>query len=140
MIVYLWVAAGSAIGGLLRFFITRLMLSASASFPWSTVVANVLGCFLIGFFGTLTLDGSRFAVSENIRLFVMVGICGGFTTFSSFTLETLDLFRSGSWNRAFANIALSLALCLASVAAGHYLAQRGTHRAAIAQTREEELG
>jgi len=85
----------------------------------------VLGCLVIGYFGTLTLQGERYAVSDNLRLFVMVGLCGGFTTFSSFSLQTFDLLRAGAWGRALANIAASVVLCLAAVAAGHLLALHG---------------
>ena len=77
---------------------------------------------MIGFFGTLTLAQGRFPVSENTRLFVMVGLCGGFTTFSSFSLQTLDLMRSGAMMRAATNIVASVAFCVAAVAAGHLLA------------------
>ncbi len=135
---YIWVAVGSALGGLLRYAIIRWMMPLSVGFPVGTVLINVLGCLLIGYFGTATLSGSRYAVSENIRLFVMVGICGGFTTFSSFSLQSFDLLRAGAWGRALLNIALSVILCLASVAAGHLLAQRTFLRAAIAQTATEE--
>ncbi len=68
----------------------------------------------------------------------MVGICGGFTTFSSFSLQTFDLLRSGSWGKALANIVLSVILCVAAVAAGHYLAQHSATDTAIAETAEEE--
>lgn len=137
--VYVWVALGSALGGVARFGLTRLMLPISAQFPWSTVCINVLGCFIIGFFGTLTLAGGRFAVPETARLFVMVGVCGGFTTFSSFSLQSFDLLRSGAWGRALGNVVLSVVLCLAAVAAGHSLAQRTNCDRAIAQTRTEEM-
>ena len=93
----------------------------------------------MGFFGTFTLASGRFAVSENIRLFVMVGLCGGFTTFSSFSLQTFDLLRSGAWGKALANVLLSVVLCFAAVAVGHILAQQTVFRAAIAETREEEF-
>ncbi len=136
---YLWVTVGSALGGLLRFTITRLTLTISAGFPFGTVIINVIGCFVIGFFGTLTLQSGRYAVSENIRLFVMVGLCGGFTTFSSFSLESFDLLRSDAWGRALINIVLSVALCLFSVAAGHRLAHHWTARLAIAETATEEF-
>ncbi len=135
---YLWVAIGSAIGGLARYSLTRWTLEWSSSFPWGTVLINVLGAFVIGFFGTFTLASGRFAVTENTRLFVMVGLCGGFTTFSSFSLQTFDLLRSGAWGKALANVLLSVVLCFAAVAAGHLLAHHSVARAAIAETREEE--
>ena len=94
---YLWVTVGSALGGLLRFALGKLMLSfdVSIGFPIGTVLINVLGSFVIGYFGTLTLHSGKYPASDNVRLFVMVGICGGFTTFSSFSLQTLrsDTFR-----------------------------------------------
>jgi len=136
---YLWVTLGSAIGGLLRYAITRLTLTFSINFPFGTVLINVLGSFVIGYFGTLTLQSGKYPASDNLRLFVMVGICGGFTTFSSFSLQTFDLMRSGGWGRALANVVLSVVLCVAGVAAGHRLAQQSVNQAAIAETAEEEF-
>ncbi len=137
---YLWVTIGSALGGFLRYTLTRMTLSINTGFPFGTILINIIGSFVIGYFGTLTLQSGRFAVSGNLRLFVMVGICGGFTTFSSFSLESFDLLRSGQWGRAVANIVLSVALCLAAVAAGHRLAQRLVPGTAIAETAEEFTG
>jgi CrcB protein len=136
---YLWVTIGSALGGLLRYTLTRLTLNISNGFPLGTVMINILGCFIIGYFGTLTLHTGRYAVSPNLRLFVMVGLCGGFTTFSSFSLESFDLLRSGAWARALANILLSVTLCLAAVAIGHRAAQHWNSEIAIAETPAEEF-
>ncbi len=139
MNLYVWVALGSAIGGALRFALGREMMPQhSASFPWSTVLINVLGSFVIGFFGTLTVAGSRFQVPDSVRIFVMIGICGGFTTFSSFSMQSYDLMRSGAWGKALLNMGLSVLLCLGAVALGHVLAQQSSHAIAIAQTKEEE--
>jgi len=135
---YLWVTIGSAIGGLLRYILTRLTLNFSAGFPYGTILINILGSFVIGYFGTLTLQSGKYAVSENLRIFVMIGLCGGFTTFSSFSLQTFDLMRNGAWVRALGNVVLSVVLCVAAVAVGHLLAQRSVARWAIAQTAEEE--
>jgi CrcB protein len=135
---YLWIALGSALGGVLRYALTRATLNIDNGFPYGTILVNILGCFVIGFFGTLTLHGDRYAVSDHMRLFVMVGICGGFTTFSSFSLQTLDLARSGAWGRAFANVCVSVVLCFLSVAAGHMLAHRMVAREEIAQNKVEE--
>ena len=135
---YVWVMVGSALGGVLRYTLTRLTLTVSAGFPFGTVLINVLGSFVIGYFGTLTLQSGRYAVSDNVRLFVMVGICGGFTTFSSFSLQTFDLMRSGAWGRAMANVVVSVVLCVAAVGAGHMLAHRVVAQDAIAETAEEE--
>ncbi|MCL2659543.1 MAG: fluoride efflux transporter CrcB [Acidobacteriaceae bacterium] len=136
--IYLWIALGSALGGVLRFAITRATLNLDQGFPFGTVAINILGSFVIGFFGTLTLASDRYAVSDNVRLFVMVGICGGFTTFSAFSLQTFDLMRSGAWARALANVAVSVVLCFLSVAAGHMLAHRAVAREEIAQNQVEE--
>ena len=136
---YLWVTLGSAIGGLLRYTITRWTMHISLGFPYGTVFINVLGSFAIGYFGTLTLQSGKYPASDNLRLFVMVGVCGGFTTFSSFSLQTFDLMRSGGWGRALANVGLSVVLCVAAVAAGHRLAQQSVNQAAIAETAEEEF-
>ena len=136
--IYLWVAIGSAIGGVLRYAIARAMEPVSGGFPWGTFVVNVAGCMVIGFFGTLTLAGGRYAVAENWRVFVIVGFCGGFTTFSSFSLQTFELLRTGRWGLALGNLLISVVVCLIAVAAGHRLAQRSTDRAAIAQTADEE--
>jgi CrcB protein len=135
---YLWVTVGSALGGLLRYAITRMTLSISSGVPYGTILINVLGSFVIGYFGTLTLQSGKYPVSDNGRLFVMVGICGGFTTFSSFSLQTFDLVRSGAWGKALANIVLSVVLCLTAVAVGHRLAQHSVPETAIAETAEEE--
>ncbi len=136
---FLWVTLGSALGGLLRYAISRWTMTWSVGFPYGTVFINILGSFVIGYFGTLTLQGGKYPASDNLRLFVMVGICGGFTTFSSFSLQTFDLLRSGFWARATANAVFSVALCLAAVAAGHGLAQQSVQRAAIAETAEEDV-
>lgn len=139
MAPYLWITAGSALGGTLRYALSRLTLDSSTSFPWGTILINVLGCFVMGFFGTFTFPGNRFEVPENIRLFVMVGLCGGFTTFSSFSLQTFDLLRTGEWSRALVNVALSVVLCLGAVALGHVAASHSNTIFAVAATREEEF-
>jgi len=140
MMSYLWVMVGSALGGLLCYAISRLIVSfdVSIGFPIGTVLINVIGSFVIGYFGTLTLHSGKYPASDNVRLFVMVGICGGFTTFSSFSLQTFDLIRSEAWGRALANIALSVVLCLTAVAVGHRLAQHWVPEITIAETDEEE--
>jgi fluoride exporter len=136
---YLWVMIGSALGGVLRYALTRITIPISYGVPWGTIIINVLGSFVIGYFGTLTLQTGRYPASDNLRLFVMVGVCGGFTTFSSFSLQTFDLMRSGAWGRALANVVVSVVLCVAAVGAGHMLAHRSVPQVAIAETAEEEF-
>ncbi|GAU85899.1 fluoride efflux transporter CrcB [Bosea sp. BIWAKO-01] len=132
---------GGAIGTLARYLISVWALPISRDLPWGTILINVTGSFVIGLFGTLTLASGRFPVSDNVRLFVMVGLCGGYTTFSSFSLQTLDLMRSGAMLRATANIALSVLLCVGAVALGHLAAaQFGDQELQIAQTAIEEEG
>ena len=135
------VAAGGAIGTLARYGIAQAMAPVSQSLPWGTIAINIAGSFLIGAFGTLTLAGGRHAAPESIRLFVMVGFCGGFTTFSSFSLQTFDLLRAGAPGRAAVNVVVSVAVCLVAVAAGHYAAARLNGSAqAVAQAEMEKLG
>jgi CrcB protein len=92
------------------------------TFPWGTFAVNVIGSFIIGFFATLTGPDGRVYVGTTGRQFVMVGICGGYTTFSSFSLQTLNLMNDGEWFRAGANIGLSVLCCLVAVWVGHLAA------------------
>lgn len=133
------VMLGGAIGTLARYVVSVLALPLSRELPWGTIFINVSGSFIIGLFGTLTLADGRFPVSENLRLFVMIGLCGGYTTFSSFSLQTLDLLRGGALGRAALNVAGSVVLCVAAVALGHAIARHfNGGEAPIAQTAIEE--
>jgi fluoride exporter len=135
----LYVTIGGALGSLARYAISVWALPMSRDLPWGTIGINIAGSFVIGFFGTLTLAQGRYPVAENLRLFVMIGICGGFTTFSSFSLQTLELIRGGAVLRAGANIVLSVVLCVAAVALGHFMAARiNGHAAPVAQLPIEE--
>lgn len=116
------IMAGGALGTLARYLVSVLALPISSDLPWGTIIINVTGSFIIGFFGTLTLAHGRYPMSEMTRLFVMIGLCGGYTTFSSFSLQTLDLLRSGATLRALINIVASVVLCVGAVAIGHALA------------------
>ncbi len=120
----LLVMAGGALGTLARYLVSTWALPVSSQLPWGTIIINISGSLLIGFFGTLTLANGRYPASESLRLFVMIGLCGGYTTFSSFSLQTLDLVRSGGLARAALNIGLSVVLCLGAVAVGHVIAER----------------
>jgi fluoride exporter len=135
------VVIGGAIGTFARYAISVLALPISRELPWGTIIINVTGSFIIGFFGTLTLATGRYPVSENVRLFVMIGLCGGYTTFSSFSLQTLDLLRAGAVIRASINIGASVLLCVAAVALGHLIAaQINAGAKQVAQIQIEEEG
>lgn len=115
-LVYLWVAVGGALGSVFRFMLSGLVgRFAGEAMPWGTLAVNVIGSFVIGWFAAAATSGGRVFATPEFRTFVMVGLCGGFTTFSSFSLQTLALFEDGAPVRASANILASVALCLASV-------------------------
>ena len=123
MLMYLWVAIGGAVGSVGRFWLSGLIANRFGStFPWGTIIVNVTGCLVIGFFNTLTGTEGRWLVPPAARTFFMIGICGGYTTFSSFSLQTLNLVNDGEWLYAGANILFSVVLCLAGVWLGHVLA------------------
>jgi fluoride exporter len=111
-----WIFLGSGLGGLLRFLCSGLVARAfGETFPWGTLLVNVIGSFLIGLYAIVTGPDGRLLVGSTARQFVMIGVFGGYTTFSSFSLQTLNLARDGQWALAAANIILSLVLCLGGV-------------------------
>lgn len=119
----LLIGLAGAAGTLLRYWVGLATMRWSQVLPWGTILINVTGSFAIAFFGTLTAASGRLPVSETGRLVFMVGLCGGYTTFSSFSLQTLDLLKNGTPGRALLNIGLSVVLCMASVTAGYMAAQ-----------------
>lgn len=123
MAAYFWIAVGSAIGGIARFWCSGVVARMfGETFPWGTLLVNVSGSFIIGFVATLTAPDGRIFIGSTPRLAVMAGFCGGFTTFSSFSIQTLNLLNDGEWLYAGGNIVGSVVLCLAAVWAGHILA------------------
>ena len=124
MLTYLYIALGGAIGSVARAWVANTVVRLlGPHFPWGTIFINISGSFVIGLFAALTASEGRFSTNPDARAFVMIGICGGFTTFSSFSLQTLDLARDGKLGAAFANIALSVILCLVAVTAGYASAE-----------------
>lgn len=120
MLAYLWVAIGGALGSLSRFWLSGLVEARFGSvFPWGTLIINVTGSFLIGIFAALNEPDGHMGASPSFRQFFMVGICGGYTTFSSFSLETLKRMQGGNWLYAGGNVVFSVVFCLVAVWLGY---------------------
>ncbi len=123
MVSYILVMLGGALGTGARFCVSGFVAeSAGESFPLGTLVVNVTGSFVIGFLAAFTAPEGSVLVSPRARQFLMIGVCGGYTTFSSFSLQTLDFVRDGDWLKAFLNTMLSFACCLGAVWLGRILA------------------
>jgi CrcB protein len=120
---YLLVALGGAIGTVARYWLSGVVAQmVGETFPWGTLLINVTGSFVIGFFAALTGPDGRVFVGATGRQFVMTGICGGYTTFSAFSLQTLNLLNDGEYAHASAYIVASVVLCLLAVWIGAVLA------------------
>jgi CrcB protein len=119
----LLVAIGGALGSLARWWVSlAIARSLGPAFPWGTLLANVSGCFVIGFVAGWSNGNGRLVESDAARNFAMVGFCGGYTTFSAFSLQTVEMLQAGDLARAGANVAASLVLCLVATWAGYALA------------------
>ncbi len=127
MLAYLWVAIGGAFGSVSRFwlngFISAKFGEAAQTFPLGTLIVNVSGSFLIGILAALAVPEGRMDSQSRAfaTQFLMIGICGGYTTFSSFSLQTLNLLREREWLYAGGNIILSVVLCMIAVWLGYLL-------------------
>ena len=120
---YFWIFVGSALGGIARYWCSGVAARLiGETFPWGTLIVNVVGSFIIGFFATITGPDGRWLVSTTGRQFVMVGLCGGYTTFSSFSLQTLNLMHDEEWLFVGLNISGSVILCMLAVWLGHLAA------------------
>ena len=123
MLNYVCVGLGGALGSVARFWFSGLIARQfGETFPLGTLLVNVSGSFAIGFFATITDTEGRWLVSPAFRQFFMAGVCGGYTTFSSFSLQTLNLAQDGEWLKAGANVLGSVACCLIAVWLGHLAA------------------
>ena len=117
---YVWVALGGALGSVARYASAGLVARAvGLAFPWGTLLVNVSGSLAIGVLAALVAADGRPLVAGDARAFLMVGVLGGFTTFSSFSIDTLNLARAGAWGAAGANVVASVVLCLVAVAIGY---------------------
>jgi len=122
MQTYLWIGLGGAMGSMARHWMNGAVATlAGIGFPWGTLAINVLGSLIIGIAAAAMTHEGQLPNSDDARLFVMVGLCGGFTTFSAFSLQTLALLQGGQWLSAAANAVLSVTLCLGAVWLGYAL-------------------
>ena len=124
---YLVIGLGGALGSMLRFGIAgaidlKMIKAGGLIFPLGTIIVNITGCFIIGFMATISATEGRVLLSPLTRNFIMIGMLGGYTTFSSFSLQTLALAQGGQWWAAAANVLISVVLCLVGVWLGAMLA------------------
>lgn len=124
MVAYLWIALGGALGSVGRYWLNGIVSARfGETLPLGTLAINVIGSFLIGILGALTIPEGWMSSEPRAfaTRFLMIGVCGGFTTFSSFSLQTLNLMREREWLYAGGNVLLSVALCLIAVWLGFLL-------------------
>lgn len=124
MLAYLWVALGGALGSVARFALSGLVADKfGPAFPWGTLAVNASGSLLIGVLAGLALPEGRLDPGSRtfVTQFLMIGVCGGYTTFSSFSLQTLHLLRDREWLYAGGNVLLSVLLCMIAVWLGWQL-------------------
>lgn len=118
---YLLVAAGGALGSVGRAWVGVIVARLlGMEFPWGTMIINIVGSAVIGVVAATAFLPSRSMVGPELRVFLMVGVCGGFTTFSSFSLQTFELLTEGRMAAALANVVLSVGLCILASAAGYF--------------------
>jgi CrcB protein len=116
------VAVGGAVGSVARFWLASAMtVLTGPRFPWGTLLINVLGSFVIGLVAGFTLTPVRVSMAPDIRIFLMTGVCGGFTTFSAFSLQTLELLQNGDVVPAFGYAIGSVVLCVIATYCGWLL-------------------
>jgi len=116
MLNYFWIMVGGALGTGARYWLSGFVASRGGEFfPLGTLVVNITGSFAIGFFSGMADPAGRLLIGPRFREFFMIGLCGGYTTFSSFSLQTLELVHDGDWLKAGANVMLSVVCCLVAV-------------------------
>lgn len=113
MLETLWIGLGGILGSIARFWLSWFVHQfLGTEFPYGTLSVNITGCFCAGFIGTMAEE--RYLFSPHTRMFLLIGVLGSFTTFSSFGYETLELFKEGSFLRASLNVGSNVFLCLLS--------------------------
>jgi len=118
----LCVFVGGGLGALCRWWVSGWVAArVGETFPWGTMVVNVTGSLFVGFLAGLVSPDGRWWAPPEVRAFLILGFCGGYTTFSSFSLQTLTLLQDGQWWGAAGNVVLSVGLCLVGVWIGHAL-------------------
>lgn len=117
---YLLVALGGGLGSVCRYAIGHLLTRQSLAFPWSTLAANVIASLILGFLTGLSL---KEGMSPSLKVLFMAGFCGGFSTFSTFSAETMYLVQDGRPDLAMLNIMLSVTACLVAVYLGYWVHQ-----------------
>jgi CrcB protein len=124
MLNYILIALGSAAGGITRYWASGAVANRiGQSFPWDTLFVNVTGSFIIGFLAAMSAPEGRWLIGPYARNLLMIGFCGGYTTFSAFSLQTMNLLQDREWLYACGNAVLSLVLCLVSVWLGNVFAE-----------------
>ena len=122
MLSYLWVSLGGAIGSAARFWVSGVVADRlGPTFPFGTLTVNVTGSLVIGVLAALADPAGRSFLTPSAREFLMIGVCGGYTTFSSFSIQTLALAQEGEWWRAGTNAVASFAFCLLAVWFGYFV-------------------
>lgn len=119
---YLFIGLGGFLGSISRYWLSALIHKfAGMNFPYGTLTVNVIGCFAIGLL--MTMFQEHFVENPNIRLFLIIGVLGGFTTFSSFSFDTLALMKAGNFLSAGVNIVASVTVCLMATWIGYYIGE-----------------
>ncbi|MBI4007171.1 MAG: fluoride efflux transporter CrcB [Planctomycetes bacterium] len=114
MLETLWIGLGGILGSIARFWLSWFVHQfLGTDFPYGTLLVNITGCFYAGFIGTMAEE--RYLFSSHTRMFLLIGVLGSFTTFSSFGYETLELFKEGSFLRASLNVGGNVFFCLSSI-------------------------
>ncbi len=122
MTAYLWVALGGIVGACARYALARFVAKiAGTAFPYGTLLINVTGSLILGFF--LIWSTERALVDQRIKLFLAIGFCGAYTTFSSYAFESFAYFEQGHWGLFATNVVANNVLCLAAVMLGAAMAR-----------------